>query len=252
MKWMITCLLVLAGMPAVLAQKGTDSTGKGSTIRRDTTIVINSHRDTTQADTTKKTVKPPYVHQFRVGIDVARIVYNFMYSDRKAYELQFDYALRKGNYLVAEAGWGKNNVDFETLKYSNSGEYLRLGIDKNVLTILNDHDFDIFFIGLRYGMAIGKVSEATFLVPSYYGPSIEGTTPGSNYFIHWGEITAGLRVELLKDLFVGWNIRLKFLLNSGEFSELAPSYVPGYGKGDKTTNFDGNFYISYALRWGGK
>lgn len=260
MKWIISCLfLFIVGSHITWAQSTTDSIKKHSpkdsiaiTKAKNTDSI--SKKKTALIDTTakKKEPKPPYIHQFRIGVDVARITYNFLYPDKPGYELQLDYLLRKGNYAVLEGGFGKNKVDFETLKYDNKGSYFRLGIDKNVLTILNVKDFDIFFIGLRYGMAFGSISEARFLVPSFYGPSIEGTTPGSNYFIHWGEINAGLRVEVLKNCFVGWNIRLKFLLNSGQFDALAPSYVPGYGKGDKTTNFDGNFYVSYALRWGGK
>lgn len=200
----------------------------------------------------KKAPKPPYVHQFRVGIDIARIATNFIYADRKGYELQFDYLLRGNNYLVFETGFGKNIVDYSNLKYDNKGTFLKLGIDKNVIDILNDRDFDIFFIGLRYGVGFGKRDSVTFFTPSYFGPPSEGGKPAENYFIHWGELTLGLKVEIFKQLFVGWNARIKFLFNSGAFQELAPGYVPGYGAGDKSVVAGGNFYISYAIRWGGK
>ncbi|KAA5536571.1 hypothetical protein F0919_02565 [Taibaiella lutea] len=213
-------------------------------------LIINKTDSSTTAK--KKEPKPPYVHQFRIGIDVARLATNFIYKDKKGYEMQFDYLLRSKNYAVFEAGFGKNAVDYTNLKYDNTGAFFKIGIDKNVIDIVNDHDYDIFFIGIRYGMGFGKRSDATFLVPSYFGSPSEGTSPEESYFIHWLELNLGLRVEIFKQVFVGWNARIKFLLNSGEFQQLAPSYVPGYGAGDKSTVAGGNFYINYAIRWGGK
>lgn len=200
----------------------------------------------------KKASKPPYVHQFRISVDAARLASNFIYTDKKGYEMQVDYKLRGNNYAVFETGFGKNIVDYTNLQYDNTGGFLKLGIDKNVIDIISDKDYDILFIGLRYGMGFGKRSNATFLVPSYFGPPSEGTSTGESYFIHWGELTLGLRVEIFKQFFVGWNARVKFLFNSGAFQQLAPSYVPGYGAGDKSTVAGGNIYVCYAIRWGGK
>jgi hypothetical protein len=206
----------------------------------------------TSANVKKKEPKPPYVHQFRIGVDVARLASNFIYKDKIGYEMQFDYLLRGNNYFVFETGIGKNTVDYSNLKYDNNGAFLKLGIDKNVIDIVNDKDYDIFFIGIRYGVGFGKRDSVTFFTPSYFGPPSEGGKPAESYLIHWGELTVGLRVEIFRQVFVGWNARIKFLLNSGEFQELAPSYVPGYGAGDKSTVAGGNFYISYGIRWGGK
>jgi len=200
----------------------------------------------------KKEPKLSYEHQLRIGVDVARLATNFIDKDKIGYEVQFDYLLRNKNYAVFETGFGKNTVDYTNLKYNNNGAFFKIGLDKNVIDIVNDHDYDIFFIGVRYGMAFGKRDSVTFLVPSYFGPPSEGGKPAENYFIHWGEITLGLRVEIFKQVFVGWNARIKFLFNSGAFQELAPSYVPGYGAGDKSTVAGGNFYVNYAIRWGGK
>lgn len=200
----------------------------------------------------KKAVKPPYLHQLRFGVDLLRIGSNMLYSWKQGYEFEADYKLRKANYLVFETGFGKNKVDYDQLHYSNSNGFIKLGVDKNVLDVISPKDYDMFFIGVRYGMAFGKRSDATFTVPSYFGPPTEGSNKGQGYLLQWGEINAGLRVELLKNLFVGWNVRLKFLFNAGAFKELAPSYVPGYGAGDNATNLGANIYICYALRWMGK
>jgi hypothetical protein len=202
--------------------------------------------------TLSKKSKEPSVHQFRVGIDIFRIAYSVMYPSRQGYEVQADYLFGKKLYAVAEAGFGKGKIDYDNLKYDNSGYFLRIGIDQQFLDIVNARDFDIGFIGARYGIGFGNRSEASYTVPSPFGPPSEGSVPSQQYVVHWGELTGGIKVEFWKGFFAGWNVRGKFLMNSGIFKELAPNYIPGYGKGDKSTVFDFSVYISYALRWGGK
>jgi hypothetical protein len=63
------------------------------------------------------------------------------------------------------------------------------------------------------------------------------------------EVTGGMRVELVKGLMAGWNVRGKFLLNTADFRDLAPLYVAGYGRGEKNAVFDFNLYLGYAIRW---
>lgn len=200
----------------------------------------------------KKTPKPPYVHQFRAGFDLSRIAANLMFPSRQNYEIQMDYLLRNNLYVVAETGFGKGTIDYENLKYSNTGYYFKIGVDKSFLDIISAKDFDIGFIGIRYGAGPGNRKEATYIVPSVFGSSTSGTLAAQSYFVHWGEITGGVKVEVLRNIFLGWNVRMRFLLNPGVFKELSPAFIPGYGKGDKSTAFDINFYASYAIRWGGK
>lgn len=264
-KHIVLLLILIFGIFKMNAQTDTASAVSGATLHNSnitdsskskTKDSLANSKKTTVADSSnlakKKAPKPPYIHQFRIGVDIARIATNFIYTDKKGYEMQFDYLLRGNNYLVFETGFGKNIVDYSNLKYDNNGVFLKIGIDKNVIDILNNRDFDIFFIGIRYGVGVGKRDSATFSTPSYFGPPSEGGTPAENYFIHWGELTLGLKVEIFKQVFVGWNARIKFLFNAGAFQEIAPSYVPGYGAGDKPVVAGGNFYISYGIRWGGK
>jgi hypothetical protein len=63
------------------------------------------------------------------------------------------------------------------------------------------------------------------------------------------ELTGGMRVELVKGLMAGWNLRGKFMMNGKSFKDLSPLNIAGYGKGDKNAAFDFNVYMSYAIRW---
>ena len=64
---------------------------------------------------------------------------------------------------------------------------------------------------------------------------------------HWLELNGGFRMEIMKNIFVGWNARAKTFINPKKFELLPPSYVAGYGRGDKNTAFSYNFYLLYGF-----
>ena len=208
----------------------------------------NGINDLEKSKSVKK-AKPPYIHQFRFGIDGARLVNNFLFSDRHGYEFQVDFALRNNLYLAAETGFGRGKVDFEKLKYHSNSFYIRAGVEKSFLDRIGLEDFDMGFLGARYGVAVGQRSQAEYSISSPFGNEILGTTPPQTYMIHWAEVLLGFKVEMWKGFFLGWTGRGKFLINPGVFKEVAPNYIAGFGKGDKKTNFGFNFFISYSIKW---
>ena len=230
LKYIISALLLFASLTAS-AQLGDDDSGDSST-------------------RPKEDIKG--LHQFCFGVDIAQPVSAAFYKNRKCYEVSFDYYLGKEFYGVLEGGFGYASVDYPDLSYSSNNKFFRLGLNKSILVRLTSSDWDMGFIGFRYGFATINRSAATYTIfDNFYGNST-GTIPAKDIFGHWLEIAGGMRVELFAGINAGWTIRGKFLLNAKAFSELAPSYVAGYGKGDKGSVFDYNFYISYALRWGKK
>jgi hypothetical protein len=207
-----------------------------------------------QSDSTAKKSKPKeeYGHQLRFSIDISRPVLNLAQDTRSSYEAAVDYYLHQEIYLVAEGGFGSSNYDYPDLSYKTTNSFFRFGVDRTIITRLGNSDWDAAFFGARYAFAPISRQEASYtIVDSVWGNN-SGTIPAKTFSAHWIEITAGVRVELLKCLFAGWNVRGKFLLNQQSFRELPPQFIAGFGRGDKTTVFDFNFYLSYALRWGGK
>lgn len=203
------------------------------------------------ADSTnsEKTAGKDASRQFRIGVDLPNIAINALQSERTGYELQLDYYWKNDLFIDLEFGFGGAEFDQEHLKYNSSNTFFRVGFDKSMLKRDAPNDWDMVFIGLRYGAAFINRDDATYtIIDSTWGNS-SGTIAGTSFSAHWIEVTGGVRVEVLKNIFLGWNIRGKFLVNPKAFEELPPSYVAGYGKGDKNTIFDYNFYLSYAIRW---
>jgi len=163
--------------------------------------------------------------------------------------LHLDYSLKNDVYFILEAGFGNSVIDYTDLKYNTTNSFARIGFDKSMLQRLFPNDWDIIFVGVRYGVGFIKRSEASFTTNDNFWGVTTGIIPAVNLTAHWAELTAGLRIELLKSFYAGYTVRAKFLLNQAPFRELPPAFVAGFGKIEKTTSFDFNFYLCYAIRW---
>lgn len=194
----------------------------------------------------------PLQRQLRFGIDLSRPVMNILVDNRHSYEFIADYNLPKDLYLVLEGGFGGSDIDYPDLKYTSTNSFIKLGVDRSMLQRMFPEDWDLLFVGARYGLGFVNRKEATFTTNDQFWGQTTGIVAGDNMTAHWAELTAGIRVELFKGLFTGYTIRGKFLINQGPFRELPPAYISGYGKGEKNTVFDFNFYLQYALRWPSK
>jgi hypothetical protein len=193
-------------------------------------------------------------NQFSIAVDFFQPILNSFSSSKKGYEMVLDYALPKDVYVVLEGGFGNAMVDYSApdLKYSSSNSFVRAGINKSMLQRLTTDDWDMVFIGLRYGIGFIQRSDAQYSIENQYFGNSYGIIPGKTLTAHWLEITGGMRVELVKGLFAGYNIRTKFIMNGKALKELAPYYIAGFGKGEKTAVFDFNMYIGYSIRWNKK
>ncbi len=194
-------------------------------------------------------------HQIRIGFDVSKVVYNQLQSDKQkriAYEVELDYYWKKDVYWVLDAGLGNASLDYTDLSYKSDNVFFKAGINKSLLPRLKTSDWDMAFIGLRYGVGLINRGDANYTITDSTWGTSSGTIPGSSLTAHWMEITGGVRVEVVKQFFIGWNVRGKFMLNPKQFKELPPYYIAGYGKGEKSTAFDFNVYVSYAMRWAKK
>jgi len=210
-----------------------------------------------QEDSTKQKKPPlkitPVQHQLRLNVNLSTPLINAFVNDsltkRSGYDLSLDYCLKNDVYLVLEGGFGSSDINYKDLKYTTRNGFARIGVDKSMLQRLFPNDWDMLFIGIRYGIGLIQRSEASFSTDDQFWGVTTGTIPPKKLTAHWAELNAGMRVELLKGFFAGYNIRAKFLINDKAFRELPPAYVAGYGKAEKSTVFDFNFYLSYALRW---
>lgn len=193
-----------------------------------------------------------YPHQLRLGIDLSRPLTHVLSPERYSYEVQADWAFRKEIFGVVEGGFGGYTADYPDLKYKSTNAFIRIGVDRNIMRRLQPNDWDGGIFGLRYGFAAAQRGAADYTVGSPVWGYSNGSEAAKAFYFHWVELTGGMRLELFRNVFAGWNIRGKFMITSLETGDLKPSYVAGFGVADKSTAFDFNIWLMYALRWARK
>jgi hypothetical protein len=223
-------------------------------LNTDTTVAVADTPALSDSTRTGMLKHRDSLHQLRIGFDISKPLLKLLVEDslsfRESFEFEIDHYFKKELYFVLEGGWGSGRVDYPDLKYSTKNTFFKAGINKSLLVRQGVHDWDQAFIGARYAMAFINRSDAYYQTDStlFWG-NTSGTIPADKMIGHWFEVTAGTRLEVWRGIFIGWNVRGKFRLNKKPFEELPPYFIAGYGKGDKKSIFDFNFYLSYAIRW---
>lgn len=184
---------------------------------------------------------------YRFGIDLSKVIRSQLARDYKTYEFQSDANFTKETALALEFGGGSSEVNNQFLNYKSRNTFVRFGIDKYFFGKEFKGDMDNAFVGVRYALSNVNRDEASATILDPLWGNTQTTVAGTRFFAHWIELTGGLRIELIKNVFAGWNVRAKTFLNPKKFELLPPSYLSGYGIGDKNTAFDYNFYILYGI-----
>ncbi len=180
---------------------------------------------------------------FRLGIDLSKIVVSPLAKNYNAYEFTFDAHYKKDLFLVADFGFGNSEVSNQNMDFKSKNIFGRIGLDKTFFNQEFKGDMDNAFIGLRYGFGIVNRGEANYYIKDTVWGNTAGTMPPSNFIAHWLELGGGFRIEIVKNIFLGWNVRAKTFINPKKFEELPPSYLAGYGRSEKNTAFGYNFYL---------
>ncbi|MBL7766670.1 MAG: hypothetical protein JNJ58_11280 [Chitinophagaceae bacterium] len=183
----------------------------------------------------------------RIGADLSKPLYNFFSPNQQSYEFQLDAALKKDVYTALEMGWGNARVNNDFLSFKSSNTFIRLGLDKTFFGREFKGDMDNAFAGLRLGFAPVKRGSAAYKIDDPVWGNGNGIIPSASFNAWWIELTGGFRMEIVKNVFAGWNVRGKTFLNPKKFESLPPSFIAGYGRGDKNTAFSYNFYVLYGI-----
>lgn len=196
-----------------------------------------------------KKVEPKEKHfqYFRLGVDVSKLIRSGLTKDYSTAEFLIESVWEPKMHYVIESGFATSKTNETNVIYSSSSYFLRFGFDKYFFGKLFEEDMDNAFIGLRLAGARNKRQEA---VATLWDPFYGNTTvvqPAASQMMYWIELTTGFRMELQKNIFIGWNIRGKTFLNPKKIEELTPKYLAGYGVAKKQPGFGYSFYLLYGF-----
>ncbi|GEM_PF-945191 len=198
----------------------------------------------------------------RVGVSLNNLLRTAVRDNDTQYSFQADAVF--GRYmLVAEYGraeLSRSSVAENPFTYESQGSFFRFGPDVNLLVNQAKNSFradgDVIFFGLRFARA--QVTDEMTLQTrddtedingnnNAFWPSQEITTQNSNRGVIWLEMTAGMKVQLYRNIFLGYNLRFKFARNFLGDTSLIPYEIPGFGLGENEESFRFDYYLIYQI-----
>lgn len=216
----------------------------------------NAEQETRQS--TKGGFAPSAV---RIGVSLSDIATTLTNPQTLYYGFQADLPIRQ---FMISIDYGQAQLNLENRQteqtsrnftYSSQGSFFRAGIDANLLkdraTGSNDAQGDVIFFGLKY--AHSRQDDHITFRPStdsitniIYNIS-EVDQSNNNLGAWWLEMNAGVKVEIFKNIFLGYALRYKFFRRFGGRNSLIPYRVPGFGKGNQENAFSLDYYIYYRI-----
>jgi hypothetical protein len=206
-----------------------------------------------QAQTEKKQPEKDNVklfNSFTVQADLASIVISSIGGDSYSMEGGIQVDLKHKYYPIVELGLaGANKTSNDNIGFKTNALFGRLGVDINLLSTKKDSKptNNLFLAGLRIGMTNFEYDITNVVITDdYWGGSeivIYNKIPASKI---WYEIIAGVRVEVYKNIFMGWTIRNKNLISQDVSGAASPWYIPGYGL-NTSTNWGINYTLGYKF-----
>lgn len=192
----------------------------------------------------------------RLGVDISKPILASFNGRYRGYEIVGDYRIKKNVYIAAEVGFEEETTIEANISNSTAtGNYIRLGLNYNAYKNWLDMNNEIF-VGYRYGFALFNQTLNSFT------PNVSDAD-NENYFLaeenivnqttnnlnaHWSELMVGVKVETLKNLFVGFSISYKVLMSVKNPDNFKTLYAPGFNRiFDSNSGFGFNYTLSYQI-----
>ena len=191
-------------------------------------------------------IKYEQKYGLRVGFDLFKI-----YSD--GFEVNADYRLSNKLYIASEIGLSEKTIDENYLNFTYKGTYIKTGIDYNMHTNWLDMQ-NMIFSGIRVGYSMFDQTINNYTIydtnSQTWGQSIINI-PISNKNLSslWVELIIGIKAEILNNLFLGFNLEVKKMIDSGSKNNIQNLHIPGFNKTYEGSSFGVGFgyKISYLI-----
>lgn len=201
-------------------------------------------KDTTQ-------VVYPERYGLRVGVDLHRLTKSLYDNNYKGLEVVTDYRISKRYYIAGEIGNEEKTVDDDRLNFTTKGTYFKVGFDYNSFENWLDME-NMLYVGMRYGVSSFSQTLNSYKIydpTNYYGETI--ITSGEKFNglnASWIEVIGGVKAELFNNLYLGFSLRLNYLVSNKRPENFDNLYIPGFNRTYEGKFGAGlNYTISYFI-----
>jgi len=197
----------------------------------------------------KEEEKVPFFQGMYIGVDVFGLLNKALGSDITTTEIGIEANLMNRFFPVLEVGLGNmDTTDDETnIHFKTSAPFFRVGMNYNVF-YKKPHLPGYFTVGLRYGFSSFDydVQSPDLVDPNWGHTSVPVSYEGVKTNVSWLELVVGLKANVYKSFYMGFNVRYRSRLSMTKNANSEPYYIPGYGRG-KSNNFGITYNLIYKL-----
>ena len=180
----------------------------------------------------------------RVGVDLSKPIRSLIDDTYSGLEIVGDYRVYKNFYAATELGNEKIQFKGDNIETLTNGSYIKIGGDYNAYDNWEGMQ-NALFVGVRYGFATFSQTLNEYRIytsSDYFGPDIrEEDTEVSGLTSNWVELVAGIKVEVLNNLFLSANVQLKRLIGQNAPSNFDNLAIPGFGRTFDDSSFGTGF-----------
>lgn len=191
---------------------------------------------------------PPYPLKIRIGIDLFGPSY-WLYDENKlTVEGFISVDTDSSRAIVLEAGHLDYKYSQYNYEYFCRGNFIKAGMDFNLLDPAIAGNRYFAGIGLRYGISFYE-HEAPSLTYDNYWTLSSSSVERTRHTAHFIEASPGIRTWLTSHITIGWAVKLKVLIYSGADKDMRAIQIPGYGNGLKTFSPGINYYLIWNFTY---
>lgn len=193
-------------------------------------------------------VTVPVPAGLRVGVDLSRFALKYFQPYRTDVTVNLDARYNDRLYIASDLSFNSVYHLDQNYKYISNGMSGTIGINYNFLKKNVPKENFIVYGGIRYGLAVFTYKIPEYRIYNVYWGNIRGSVPETTKMAHWVELTVGMKVEVLKNLYLGWSLHERILVNGAlAKQDFPPLVIPGFGKGYKKSAFDFQYSIAYLI-----
>lgn len=214
-------------------------------------LSISGMAQTSESTTLNDTITYKKTYGLRLGVDLASVARTALDDEYTGFQIMGDYRITDDWYVAGELGnesldRESNQIDFET-----SGSYIKAGADYNFYDNWLDLD-NMIYAGMRVGASnfSQTLNRFDFYQDSEFYPVdsqfLRRETTGLTAI--WVELQAGIKVEVLNNLYMSLNVQLKTMASQDKPDNFDNLYVPGFGRTYDTNSIGVGYSYGISYR----
>ncbi|MDE6753172.1 MAG: hypothetical protein K2J82_01010 [Muribaculaceae bacterium] len=188
----------------------------------------------------------PLLQSVSVGVNFFDAIMKLAGQTHQSYDVWASLSLHNWFEPIVEFGIGfaDNHPDEGNFRYKGKPSfYGKIGINYNFLYKSNP-DYQVY-LGLRGGYSSFSYDITDITInSSYWDQTNRFSLTDQKAHAFYGEVVAGIKVMLWKNISMGWNLRYRHKFKVSDAANSTPWFIPGCGAG---ASLGASFSLIYTL-----